>query len=344
MRSRSTEIAKTVFFNLLVFFVIANVFYWSIPVVAAISSLFKKGDPNAEGRIVYKSFVEWQLGPYSSDGVNVEGPLSQRRTVNKNTDGGGKKAYFFGGSTMWGFGVADEMTISSQFAALTGTHSENFAVPAYVAHQGLLRLIQLLQEGHRPSLVVFYDGVNDVWAKCRYEHDANSHMWERDYRSILANGRPDTFSHYFRAVTRLAQRINDEFRQAYGDGVYDCDSKAGKAEAVAGHLIRDWEFAGLLAKSFGAKFLGILQPVAFSGGSSVDRFQRTKHLAPQYRAVYPLAGAKIRSDGDIRDLASIFESNEAAFLDFNHVNAEANGIIARKIAELAAPLGFGPVP
>ena len=69
-------------------------------------------------------------------------------------------------------------TIPSQFTQLTGYHTENFGKSAYTAHQGLEMLIRLLQDGHRPNIVVFYDGANDVIHKCRSELNAWSHARE----------------------------------------------------------------------------------------------------------------------------------------------------------------------
>ena len=68
---------------------------------------------------------------------------------------------------MWGIGSLDaRSTIPSQFAAATKVRSENYGEIGYTAHQSLVQLLQMLQAGHRPSLVVFYDGVNDVAIKC----------------------------------------------------------------------------------------------------------------------------------------------------------------------------------
>ncbi|MEA2905218.1 MAG: hypothetical protein QOG83_3345 [Alphaproteobacteria bacterium] len=322
------------------FFVIANILYWAIPAFTAISSLFQNQSPIASSRIVYKSFVEWRGSEIKTADFNVGGPLMQRRTVNDNTEGS-RKVYFFGGSTMWGAGSNDVQTIPSQFAAATRIHSENFAVPGYIAHQSLVNLIQLLQDGHRPDLVVFYDGINDVWAKCRREHDAHSHMWERDYRAILSDSKPDTFSHYLRAVVRLVERINNEISQSLGEGVYDCASDPAKAEAIAENLVRDWQFASRLAKLFDAKFIGLFQPVSYLTGSAATRFKASRNLEPQFTAVYPLIRKKIAAGGEIHDLVSLFDPDESVYLDFAHVNAVGNGYVAKKIVELAAPLGFG---
>src|SRR5436190_1034060 len=175
----ATGIWKTIFYNVLVFFLIANVFYWSIPILRysknrlASAQSFLPSNlasyPWAKKYVlemshlgtVYRSFVGWRREPFRGDTINIEGPYSQRRTINAGTNDQ-RTAYFFGGSTMWGTGSDDSGTIPSQFAAITGIHSENFGETAYTAHQGLVLLLQLLQDGRRPDLVVFYDGINDA--------------------------------------------------------------------------------------------------------------------------------------------------------------------------------------
>jgi hypothetical protein len=125
----------------------------------------------------YKSFIGWRRAPFHGETINVDGPYAQRLTANHGTDKS-KKAYFFGGSTMWGTGVRDDATIPSQFAARTGIWSENFGEIGYTAHQSLMLLVQLLQDGHRPDFVVFWNGGNDVSDKCRTELPPYSHSQE----------------------------------------------------------------------------------------------------------------------------------------------------------------------
>jgi hypothetical protein len=189
-----------------VLFVLLNLIYWSLP---ALQFMFGHSAPSAAtlypypgphlpnyanlgwaeqnyreldqatkpGTTNFKSFTGWRRKPFKGETINVDGPYAQRRTVNRQADGA-KRAYFFGGSTMWGTGSSDEGTIPSQFAALTGMHSDNFGEQGYTAHQALILLIQLLQEGQRPDLVVFYDGVNEVAIKCVTELTPDAHMLE----------------------------------------------------------------------------------------------------------------------------------------------------------------------
>ncbi len=313
---------KTISYNALVFFVLANILYWSIPLVGSISHLIK-GKQEGDG-VEFRSFLGWRNPP--------------RPTVNANTTGD-RKVYFFGGSTMWGFWAAEPQTIPSLFAAATKVHSENYGEIGYTAHQSLVLLLQLLQAGHRPSLVVFYDGVNDVAIKCERGLTPESHGEEREIAALLrGSDTPSSFAYYFKPVVRVAQRISSQLSKSLAVSPYDCDTDAKKAEAVAENLIRDWQFAKLLTESFGGKFIGILQPVSYFSKTRLENLKQPPGLDRQYQVVYPLIRQKIAQGGQFHDLTAALDIDETIYTDYNHITPKGNEIVARKIAELAAPL------
>src|SRR5262249_34866708 len=148
MRPRTLKIVRVLVINALVLFVLFNLAYWSLPVLQfAIGhsgpstsigvheskmghlpnyanidwakQLYREMDQmtarnDFAARIDFKSFVGWREKAFSGETINIGGPYAQRRTINNRT-AGGKKAYFFGGSTMWGQGANDAGTIPSQF-------------------------------------------------------------------------------------------------------------------------------------------------------------------------------------------------------------------------------------
>ena len=75
--------------------------------------------------------------------------------------------WFFGGSTMWGWGQRDLHTIPSEVARLseqagTPVRVVNFGELAWVHWQEALAFERELASRPAPDLVVFYDGVNEV--------------------------------------------------------------------------------------------------------------------------------------------------------------------------------------
>lgn len=323
---------KTISYNILILFVLANVLFWSIPTVGLISDMIK--GKHGDGGWGFRSFVGWQH--------------PQRPTVNGKTTGD-QKIYFFGGSTMWGLGVSESETIPSAFAAATGLHSENYGNVGYTSHQSLVLLLQLLQAGHRPNLVVFYDGVNDVAFKCEHGLTPESHAREPEINSLLrGHDTPSSFTYYFRPVIRLAERVDREISKSIAKLLggksksapirnYDCDTNRDKAQAIAENLVLDWQFAKLLVETFGGKFIAILQPVAFFSRTRLDHIEFPPNLEQQYQAVYPLVREKIARDGPFHDLVSALDVDEVIYTDYNHITPQGNRYVARRIAEIVAP-------
>jgi lysophospholipase L1-like esterase len=321
---------KTIFYNLLVFFTLANLFYWSIPVVDLIQSLHNNA---GKGGAVYRSFIEWRSAEVHLPGSNVEGPYLQRRTVADSAPST-RKIWFFGGSTMWGSGDYDADTIPSKFAARTGTAPDNFAEIGWTAHQGLLYLIQLLQDGRRPDLVVFMDGVNDVAAKCVIGHSPTSHGKETEFSGLVTGvDRPQSFAYMLRPVLRLSQRISQQISGAAGASPYDCDTNPAKAEMIAANLLSDWKLARQIVELYGGRFHGFLQPVAYFSRTNVAGLALSKQLGDQFSAVYPLVKQKLAADPAFHDLATVLDGEESVYLDFCHINAEGNMRVAQRIAE-----------
>jgi len=235
---------------------------------------------------------------------------------------------------MWGWGVDDSGTIPSQFAKQTGLRTENFAQSAYTAHQNLVWLIQILQDGHRPDVVVFYDGVNEIAAKCLRQHNAHSHVWESKFSNAVYDERPTSFSYYFRGLTQMAAQARRKFFPEPASTNYDCSSNPQKAEEVAENLVKDWQFARRLVEPYGTKFVAILQPVSYFSRTNLSGIAIDPLLGKEYEAVYPRIRAKMSEDADFHDLTAALDVDERLYFDFCHLNGEGNRLIARKIAGL----------
>lgn len=88
------------------------------------------------------------------------------RRVSTTTADPDVTVWFFGGSTMWGIGQRDAHTIPSdvvRLAAADGVRlrAVNLGVPGYTNWQETILLAEMLGNGERPDLIVFYDGANE---------------------------------------------------------------------------------------------------------------------------------------------------------------------------------------
>ncbi|WP_342734263.1 SGNH/GDSL hydrolase family protein [Bradyrhizobium sp. B117] len=121
----------------------------------------------------WASYTQSREADYTGEFINVN--EGTRRTWNSEAINESKstklKIFFFGGSTVWGFGSRDDFTIPSHVAkklAENGIDAEvtNYGVFADVATQSLIRLILELRKRNAPDLVVFYGGLNEAASAC----------------------------------------------------------------------------------------------------------------------------------------------------------------------------------
>jgi hypothetical protein len=79
---------------------------------------------------------------------------------------GRKRLFMFGGSTTFGFNVADGDTVPARLGVRlrqSGWEVYNFGSGSYTSRHEMLRLLALLDQGIRPDLALFLDGYNDAF-------------------------------------------------------------------------------------------------------------------------------------------------------------------------------------
>jgi lysophospholipase L1-like esterase len=216
-------------------------------------------ETNNSNKFEYEPWIEFKNIDYKGKYVNVA--ASQRASVPdavinpSSTDT--IDIFFFGGSTTFGFNVADNETIPSQFLQLykekypTGKSVRvyNFGTPTYYSYQELMLFTKLIYEGRRPDVVIFLDGVNDFWfAKASY--------YNQSY-----------FSYILRQVFTQDLRSGGQFKfQDTADRMYR-DPENIPLEQFNNTLIEHYfvniRNAAMMAELAGAKSYFFCQPVPF---------------------------------------------------------------------------------
>lgn len=278
----------------------------------------------------YFSYVGWRRELFNGETITIVGDYRERKTLPEGM-ADRPVVYFFGGSTMFGTGADDAGTIPSHFARLTGMRARNFAESGYSAHQSLEMLLRLLQDGHRPDIVVFYDGVNDVKNKCRSELGPYSDSQEFRIRTRLD---PDvgTLRYFFLAVLDPFERLTGKF-VGTRTRPYDCDKNEAKAKAVAEALISDWELAKLVTKFHGIRFIAIFQPVIYFSATKKEHIPVDKPLEQQFVKVYPMMAERVKQKGYV-SLTSALDAEEYLYVDFAHLSPNGNERMANRLAEI----------
>ena len=103
----------------------------------------------------YKSFIAWRRKIFKSKYTNVGGKYNTRKSLGENIE---NSTWFFGGSTMWGFGAPDSGTIPSIYSLKTNEKVMNFAENGWNSRQSLNMLLSIIGDENKPKSIIFYDG------------------------------------------------------------------------------------------------------------------------------------------------------------------------------------------
>ncbi len=299
----------------------------------------------------YRSYIGWRREKAKFKYINILPPYNTRKSKGEAID---NSVWFFGGSTMWGTGVSDLQTIPSHFNSLTNTPVYNFGEPGYNSRQSLNQLLNVIGDDHKPSVVIFYDGVNDVINQCRSEFKSiPTHVYELKIKDSL-----ESFQEIFKnKIIKFLLSPYIEFANKFniqllgGDEAkakrYDCDINQKKASSIAQHLVNDWYTAYALSQSKNFKFYGILQPTLFTTKTKSEYFppetvEENSEVEIQYRVVYPLILKEINRycESDRNFCSTIINAtdwlNETnnIFIDYNHVVSLGNRIIAQRLKSI----------
>lgn len=288
----------------------------------------------ASQRHVYRDFVIWTLKPFAGETITVDRDGIRRHG---NTNGAARSAsiWVFGGSTIWGDGAPDNMTIPAYLEQVTGKRTANFGQLAYIAHQGLNALMQESLTGSRPELVVFYDGYNDVAVQCRTDRSTYSSQYEGVLSQLVTMADQDTprIAMVAAPLQKTLLRLFSDERRPFG---YDCDANPEKAELVAKGLIQDWKIAKSIVEANGGRFLAVLQPSAFVGTPNTEYLKAVSEnpdQRAQHQAVYPIIRRELaRSGVEFLDLSAIFDGPDKVYVDQAHVAPKGNKKVADAIA------------
>ncbi len=346
---------RTFLINIAVFLGLFATSYFAIPVIHTtnqfIRSLSRSPDarasrPNYAGvawasthfaefgnlRSGYLSYLGWRRLPFSGATINIDPDMRIRRTPATGPSQTRQTVYFFGGSTVWGTGSDDLNTIPSLYQKAAGGKVLNFGESGWTAHQSLNQLIKLYTEGHRPDVVVFYDGYNDVRYKCRSGRDFWSHEREPRIQQAIAYA-PREFGYYLQPILEVVNNFWKKDRMMSGKKQLagDCDSDPRKADLVAEQLITAWRIAAALVTSHGGRFHAFLHPVAFLSTTRTDQIELAESVRAQFQTVYALIRQKIAGLPWASDLTLALDRDEYIYIDEVHVSPNGNALIVARM-------------
>jgi lysophospholipase L1-like esterase len=279
------------------------------------------------------------------------------------------KVLMLGGSSLWGFGSRDEFTIPSLIARKLHEQGlrvdvKNLAEIGYVSTQELIGLTRELQQGYRPDLVLFYDGVNDTTSALlegKPMLTTNEINRVREFNLLQSPGRLTTAlvgnlvknSGFFRVARSIGLRLWRGPETAYPALAQEDSRKL--AERVVDGYLGNVKLAHALGKQYGFQPLFVWQPVIFAKPKLVPFEQEEAARYGWARPLFLLVQDRIRqtpgltSDPAFLDLSGAFaDSEELEFIDFCHTTERAGAriaaVLASKLRELKPRSEKSPKP
>jgi len=301
----------------------------------------------------YEPFLIWRVAPWHGKYVNTDDtPYGmRRRTINPTNCEPSSRSdvWVFGGSTVFGTGVPDWATLPSLLSRELNSHARgcvvvtNFGNEGYVSNQEVILLMEQLKAGHRPNIVVFYDGVNDSYAGVVSPGIPTAHVSLANIKARVEGslaGRLD----FLRNSNAL--QVARMAAHSLGRSASAASPEAREIQAKAAATLDNYEanlrIVRALGQAYGFRIFCFWQPAFVYGHKPLAPFElriadndSLKQSFQDMGVVYQQAERRAAKDGTFIFLGSLFDStNEAIYLDrWMHLSPVGNEIVAQSIAQ-----------
>lgn len=303
-----------------------------------------------EGR--YVPFLIWGEKPWHSKYINIDESFigTFRRTANPLSPACSqaprKVVWMFGGSTLFGLGVPDAETIPSHLSRELNSAGSicieilNAGVEGYVTNQELILLVEALKTGHRPDMVIFYDGVNDTETsatpRIQVPHEEFEFVKARIEGSLESKLDFLQNSNSLELARAIAGRLGRKDSSAASP-----EELAARAAAALDNYEANIRVVKNLGQAYNFQVFCFWQPSLAAGSKPLDPFEQQlqKHLLDSKpfkiaRAVNEEAARRSLRAGDFVFLGQVFDSvKEPLYIDYYmHLGPRGNQIVAQAIA------------
>jgi hypothetical protein len=284
--------------------------------------------------------------PLATRYVNIDS-LGRRVTPQRAIQGPRRQLFLLGGSTAWGYTARDSATVAAFLAAelesreVRDVEVVSLAQAAFNSTQEATTLMSELARGRRPALAIFLNGYNDIATAGKYGEPGHTYGDEGIQQQIdlglrgfgaelLGLGRHSAVVQRLRSMAGLQPPPSG---QAPAGSV--CGPLAGYYRQVA-------QIGEALGREFGFPVLYFLQPhsaVSRKPPTAWEAGLQAPRLVPPCMMSIDSAMAD-RRHTTFFSLVDLFDQDSTTvFIDANaHITEAANREVARRIAELAAPL------
>lgn len=301
-------------------------------------------------RWIYHPYTVWRSLPFEGQQINVD-EHSRRVTPDSVCGEDSYRIYMFGGSTMWGFASPDWGTIPAYLQARMEDRDVcvvNQSDLGFNSTQGLILLMQLIEQGDIPDMVIFYDGTNDVYTAVQTS-EPGSHYYVQNISPVVRGAllKPEESSTLLRDLllqTSTARLLLGNppipqpdwalppFDPAFLDGVVDV-------------YLENVHMAEALAKQYGFEFFAFVQPVLpivdrdYTDEEQAIIWNTHESAVEVFRLVYPRWEAAAADDPQLFYFGNILDEQPyPIWVDFNHVTPWGNLAVAHEMNKVVQPV------
>jgi hypothetical protein len=290
----------------------------------------------------YRPYVGWQRRDYAGEHVTIEDGVRATWAPAEPT-GAPARIFVLGGSTVWGTGARDEGTIPSWLARIAHEQGEAYEVTnlgesGFVSWQEALLLADKCASNDIPDVAVFYDGVNDVFAKMQSpdtprppQNLDRSRRWFAAFRDRY---QPlEGVITFYERNSLLATLLQEASTPSFAGAARGAE---WLAQRIAEDHARTRAFVRALAEANGFEVIHVWQPSVFTKDPlSIEEethAEKPGDFPPDLlRSTYRLATREVVASGEVIDASHVFDGVEdTVFIDWMHVSEDGN----RRVAEL----------
>jgi hypothetical protein len=301
------------------------------------------GEPEMRGRLVHVD-------------VDPQG-FHYRRTVSENAPGEGNPidVFVFGGSTTFGYNVADAWTFPSYLeeelqqalghdASAAKVRVTNWGRRYYYSSQEVVLFSTLLRKGYRPKAAFFLDGLNDVGTLHRggdapYFTPKTRELWHRAQFGSPPHPLADHFE--WLPILQLAKRL----RQGTGEPAPSTPPRLERegvrrlVNAVLDNYQGNQRVARSLCREFQVQCFFLWQPVPYY---AYDR-ELHRHFPPygDVETVFERCWKRVQEIPEppifLGDLLVQYDPGRHPFVDDLHYSPGFSRFMARRVATITGP-------
>jgi len=318
-----------------------------------INQLLNESWSGVVNQLTYEPLTGFRETPFEGDFINIT--TSGFRKIKNQAQWPPKpdeiNIFVFGGSTTFGYGVADWQTTPSYLQEILRERNikrkvnvYNFGRGAYVLTQELILFEKLLQSGHEPDIVVFLSGLNEFALGQIIPYSGKYHflidLEKKPLTSAIISYALNRMAIYVPKVSTLTEFLNLENENTFyqGNRLYLYDDLERNKKVIDDYKVTK-KLIESVAGDFNIQTLFVMQPIPtykynprynpflLNDSSDFNFVKNVYSIADQLNKV-EFFGYNFLWLGDMQENLS-----KSLYVDSIHYSPEMSELIARAIAE-----------